>query len=175
MLCEMCKKNQASVHIIKVINGVKQELNICDKCAHESEGIGILGGDSKMDSPFTFQNILGGLVDYINQTSSQNTSTNAVCPICGMTYGEFRQKGLMGCSNCYKNFETTIMPVVKRVQGNIEHVGKIPVKAGKEIMERKKLLNLKEQLQKAVLAEEYERAAELRDIIRQLQNGEKEV
>jgi protein arginine kinase activator len=171
MLCEMCRVNNASVHIVKVINGIKQELNICDKCAKSTEGLGFIG-DSKLDAPFTFQNILSGLMEYANQSSHSIKNTEAKCPRCGISYGEFKQKGLMGCEDCYKFFSSTLMPVIKRVQGNVEHIGKIPLKAGKDIMEKKRLRNLKEELQKAVLAEEYEKAAELRDLIRQLQNNQ---
>jgi protein arginine kinase activator len=174
MLCNMCKQNHATVHIVKVVNGVKEELNLCEKCAKESDTFN-MNGSLKLDSPFTFQNLLGGLVDYINQSSQNVRNTEAVCSLCGTTYSEFKQKGLMGCDSCYKHFGATITPVIKRVQGNLEHVGKIPLKAGKEIMEKKRLLDLKEQLQKAILGEEYEKAAEIRDKIRELQNGDKEV
>lgn len=170
MLCEMCKQNNASVHIVRVVNGAKQTLNICESCAKQSQGFAF--GESQLESPFTFQNMLSGLVDYINQSSHTRRNTEAVCSNCGMTYGDFKQKGLMGCETCYKQFDSTITPVIKRVQGNIEHVGKIPVKSGKEILERKKLMNLKEELQKAILEEEYEKAAEIRDRMRALQKNE---
>lgn len=171
MLCEMCKQNNASVHIVRVINGVKQTLNICESCAKQSQGFAF-NGEAKLESPFTFQSMLSGLVDYINQSHHSIKNTETICPSCGMTYGEFKQKGLMGCGTCYKQFNSIITPVIKRVQGSNEHVGKIPVKSGKEIMEKKRLLSLKEELQKAILEEEYEKAAQLRDMIREIQKGE---
>jgi Uncharacterized protein with conserved CXXC pairs len=174
MLCEICKQNNATVHIIKVINGVKQELNLCENCANSSQENDI-HNEFKMDTSFTFQNLLGGLVDYINQSSQNNRTTESVCDGCGMTYSEFKRVGLLGCSECYNKFASTIMPVIKRVQGNTEHVGKIPVKSGKLILEKKKLKSLKEELQKSIIDEEYERAAQLRDEIKLLQNGGKNI
>jgi protein arginine kinase activator len=171
MTCEMCKQNPATVHIVRVVSGVKQEMNICESCAKSSQGLSF-EGMMKLDTPFTFQNILSGLVEYINQSPNSIRNTEATCPHCGTTYSEFKQVGLLGCGDCYKSFSQIVMPVIKRVQGNVEHVGKIPVKAGKEIMEKRRMLGLKEELQKAVLAEEYERAAELRDRIRELQKGD---
>lgn len=171
MLCEMCKQKNASVHFVRVVNGVKQTLNICEGCAKQSQGFAFTE-DVKLESPFTFQSMLSGLVDYINQSSHSIRNTETVCPNCGMTYGEFKQRGLMGCGACYKQFSPTIMPVIKRVQGNIEHIGKIPVKSGKEIMEKKRLMSLKEELQKAILEEEYEKAAQLRDKIREIQRND---
>ncbi len=35
MICDNCKKNEATVHITKIINGVKQEHSLCDVCASE--------------------------------------------------------------------------------------------------------------------------------------------
>jgi protein arginine kinase activator len=174
MICEMCKKNNASVHIVRLVNGIKQTLNICESCAKQSQGLSFIG-EAKLESPFTFQSILSGMVDYINQSSHSIRNTEVVCPNCGMTYGEFKQYGYMGCETCYRQFSSTIMPVIKRVQGNTEHVGKMPVKSGKEIMEKKRLMNLKEELQKAILEEEYEKAAEIRDRIRELQKNEDSV
>lgn len=171
MICEKCNKNQATVHIVKVINGIKQETNICEKCAKDYEGFN-LGSSINLDSPFSFQNLLGGLVEYITEDSENNRSLEQSCNNCGMTYKEFKQKGLLGCSECYRTFSKMVMPVVKRVQGDIEHIGKVPEKSGKEIVEKQRLLKLKEELQKAILSEEYEKAAMLRDEIKALQKSE---
>jgi protein arginine kinase activator len=173
MLCDKCKTNPAAVRIVKIVNGVKQELNICESCAKSSQEFG-MPGDMKMQAPFTFQNVLSGLVDYINQSSNTPRSTEVVCSKCGMSYSEFKKMGLMGCGECYKNFSQFITPVIKRVQGNPEHIGKVPIKSGKEIMEKKQMEALREQLQKAIISEEYEKAAELRDKIRELQSNDKE-
>ncbi len=171
MLCERCNKNEATVHIVKVINGLKEEHNLCESCAKEQEGVG-LGSEINMVSPFSFQNLLSGLVDYFNQSSQDVKSTEITCKNCGMTYSQFKQKGLLGCSECYQNFNQTVMPVIKRVQGNTEHVGKVPGKVGKDLIEKRKVLKLKEELQKAILAEEYEEAARIRDEIKSIQKSE---
>lgn len=174
MLCDACRKNEANVHITRIVNGVKQEMNLCEKCAKEMGGFNLSGGID-LSAPFTFQNILSGLMDYVNQASENQVSYEPVCKNCGLTFSEFRKTGFLGCSECYQNFSPTLMPIIKRVQGNIEHNGKIPGKLGKDILERRKLINLKEQLQKAIAGEEYEKAAKIRDMIKDLQKGNKEV
>jgi protein arginine kinase activator len=174
MLCDKCKKNNVSVHIVKIINGEKQELNLCEDCARENNEIDI-SDTFKFDNTFSFQNILSGLVDYFNQGQKENKPVEAACLTCGTTYGDFKKRGFLGCDSCYKYFNSALTPVIKRVQGNIEHVGKIPLKAGKDIVEKRKLVMLKEELQKSILMEEYEKAAKLRDEIRALQKGEGEV
>jgi protein arginine kinase activator len=174
MVCEKCKVNPATVRVVRVINGVKQELNICESCAKAYQGFSMLG-DTKLDSPFTFQNVLSGLVDYINQSSTSQRNTEEACPKCGMPYSEFKKNGLMGCSDCYRSFASIVTPVIKRVQSNTDHIGKLPLKSGKLIMEKKLMDKLKEQLQKSILNEEFEEAAKIRDQIRELQNNNKEV
>ncbi|MDP4088518.1 MAG: UvrB/UvrC motif-containing protein [Bacillota bacterium] len=174
MLCDRCRKNEASVHIVKIINGARQESNLCEACARQSNEIEI-SDTMKFGSPFTFQNILSGLVDYLNVSPQGTKPVEAACPKCGTTYGEFKQTGFLGCDGCYKYFNTALEAVVRRVQGNSEHIGKVPLKSAKELVEKKRLIKLKEELQKAILMEEYEKAAELRDEIRDIQKSEGEV
>ncbi|QAT41431.1 UvrB/UvrC motif-containing protein [Clostridium sp. JN-9] len=169
MLCENCKKNEATIHITKIVNGVKREANLCEKCAREKQGLELNNDFFDVGAPFTFQNILGGIVDYISQSNNSDNNTELVCPNCGTTYSEFKKTGLLGCSQCYKSFNQTVMPIINRVQLGSEHKGKIPKKLGKGIIEKKRIVTLKEELQKAIAAEEYEKAAELRDKIKELQ------
>lgn len=167
MLCEKCQKNQATIHIVKVINGEKHEINICQSCAKEGEELNIPG---EFISPFSFQNILSGFVDYMNK-SSQSAPVEVRCPKCGISDKDFKTTGLVGCEQCYTTFNSLINPIVRRVQGRVEHRGKVPAKACKDILERNKLSKLKEELQNAVQAEEYERAAAIRDEIKALQGN----
>lgn len=171
MLCEKCKKNEASVHFTQIINGKKQELNICESCANEFNGLE-MPGDMGFGSSFSFQNILSGIMDYMSPSQHISKAQVLTCKNCGTTYSDFKRYGLLGCSQCYESFSPAITPVIKRVQGNLEHVGKIPKKLGKEIMEKRRLSKLKEELQKAIANEEYEKAAQIRDSIKSLQNGE---
>lgn len=163
MMCESCGKNEAHVHLTKIINGAKQELNICENCAKELDAF---------QSPFSFQNILSGIMEYMSPTTQIAKSYEIVCENCGTTYNDFKKYGLLGCSECYKSFAPYINTVVKRVQGNTEHIGKIPKKLGKGIIEKRRLASLKEDLQKAIANEEFEIAAQLRDKIKSFQEGE---
>ncbi|MCT8976541.1 UvrB/UvrC motif-containing protein [Clostridium sp. CX1] len=172
MLCEVCKKNDANVHITKIVNGTKHEFSLCEKCAKEK---GEFNFSSQIDlsSPFTFQNILSGIMDYIGPNNQTENTFDISCSNCGNTYSEFKRTGLLGCSECYKSFASTLKPIIRRVQGNWEHTGKLPRKAGESIIKRKKLIELKENLQNAITNEEYEKAAQIRDEIRSMQEKEK--
>lgn len=161
MLCENCNKNEASVHFTQIINGKKQELNICESCAKEIDGF---------STTFSFQNILSGIMDYMSPAQHISKTQVLTCKNCGTTYDEFKKNGLVGCSECYSSFSSVIAPVIKRVQGNLEHTGKLPKKLGKDIIEKRRLSKLKEELQKAIANEEYEKAAQVRDEIKSIQN-----
>ena len=170
MLCDVCKKHEATVHVTGIINGQKQETNMCEACAAK-EGINF-PGEMDFTTPFSFQNLFTGFIDYISGEGDETLSKEPSCQQCGMTLSEFKRYGLLGCSECYEQLKDSINPVIKRVQGNGEHVGKIPGKCGKVLNEKKKLLKLKEDLQKAITLEEYEEAAKIRDQIKELQRGE---
>ncbi|WP_142413480.1 UvrB/UvrC motif-containing protein [Hathewaya massiliensis] len=173
MICERCKQNQANVHIAKIINGQKEEQNLCDKCAKELNIMGFTN-ELEFDTPFSFPSLLGGIVDYISksQLNDEDHNEELVCKNCGTSYIEFKNQGLLGCSKCYDDFSSYLLPVVKRVQGNTEHSGKIPVCSGKDIYNKRLIVKLREELQRAVNLEEYEKAAELRDKIKELKKEE---
>jgi protein arginine kinase activator len=165
MLCESCKQNEATIHITKITNGAKKETNLCHECAGKSQNLNLVS-DMDIMTPFAFPNILSGLMEYVNKSPKNNNAIELKCKNCNLSYKEFKESGLLGCSQCYEYFKPAILSVIKGVQGNVEHLGKIPKKSGKELMQKKKVLQLREELQKAITLEEYEKAAELRDEIK---------
>lgn len=167
--CERCNKYQANVHIVKVFDGMKKELNICEKCAKE---LGEFNLNSILDVENTFSlNILSGLVEYFNnnQQSSIVKINDSECPKCKTTYAEFKNTGFLGCDECYKQFIKILAIFIKRVQSGSNHIGKIPSRCCEDVIKRKEISELKDKLQKAILSEEYEKAAEIRDCIRKIQ------
>lgn len=173
-MCERCNKYQANVHIVKVFDGIKKELNICEKCAKE---LGEFNLNSILDVENTFSlNILGGLIEYFNnnQPSSVIKINDSECPKCKTTYAEFKGSGFLGCEECYNQFVKILSIFIKRVQSGIEHNGKIPHRCGEVVIKRKELNELKDRLQRSILSEEYEKAAEIRDQIKKIENERRE-
>ena len=35
MLCEKCRKNEARINLVKILNGQKQEIWLCENCAKD--------------------------------------------------------------------------------------------------------------------------------------------
>jgi protein arginine kinase activator len=95
------------------------------------------------------------------------------CPVCGMTWGQFRQGGLLGCGHDYDLFAPRLLPLLKRTQeGAGEHVGKIPPRTRREEGDRQVVtLRLRRELQHAIDAENYEHAAQVRDQLRSLERN----
>jgi protein arginine kinase activator len=168
MQCEECGKKLASVHIIKIENGNKTDMHLCEQCAVQKKPITIKAN-------FSMQDLVAGIlksgamgpfkVDIVHE---------AKCTVCGLTYSKFKATGKFGCSNCYKVFGERLNPLFKRLHGNIIHTGKLPSKAGSKIKLDREIEKLKQELNTAVNNEEYEKAAEIRDKIRDISSKEQE-
>ncbi|WP_317119701.1 UvrB/UvrC motif-containing protein [Clostridium neonatale] len=161
MLCEKCKKNEARINLVKILNGQKQEIWLCENCARDIADIPMLNSISK-EIDFPFQGILTGLISNFNNVSEKK---ELVCPNCGMHYDEFKKTGKLGCSECYEEFSKSNEPLVKTAANFVKYAGKIPKRNKIELSQKKKLKDLKESLQKLILEEDYEKAAVIRDSI----------
>jgi len=173
MICQECKMRPATLHFTKIINGDKTEVHICEHCAQDKSEMMMFSGNSG----FSINNLLAGLLNIDPTKAEANQHTfpkNDIlqCSKCKMTYQQFAKVGRFGCSNCYKTFGDQLNPILKRVHsGNTHHSGKIPKRIGGSIHLRKKVGELKQQLQKFILSEEFEKAAEVRDQIRELEKN----
>jgi protein arginine kinase activator len=97
----------------------------------------------------------------------------AACPLCGLSWANFKTAGLMGCPHDYELFESKLLPLLKRAQeGATEHVGKIPARKKSPDTDRHSTsLRLRRELQKALDNENYEQAATLRDQLKKIEEN----
>jgi Uncharacterized protein with conserved CXXC pairs len=173
VLCQICNERPANVHLTKIVNGEKQEFHICEQCAKEKEGLGISNGFAEFDVPFSFSNILAGLMDFTG--SMPYTAQKQVkCPGCDLGYDDFKKTGRLGCSQCYEVYGDRLEPLLKRIHGNTQHTGKVPRRTGGIIRVKRDIEKLKYELKKAIEEEEYEKAAQLRDRIKDLEGKDEE-
>ncbi len=165
MLCDACGKRIATVHVTKVINNEKTEAHLCQECAHEQ------GQMSFMTEPSsTFHNILAGLFEPETVISGRPIRTRVRCENCGLSFGDFRRLGHLGCNHCYETFHQQLEPLIRRVQGSTRHTGKVPRIEGRErLVRERELERLRKELAEAIAQEAYERAAVIRDRIRELE------
>jgi protein arginine kinase activator len=91
------------------------------------------------------------------------------CPVCGFTQADFKKTGRLGCSSCYAVFSEGLSGMLKNMHKGTEHTGKSPAAFRQVRLHGEKMKSLQDRLTQAVAAEEYERAADLRDQIRQIE------
>ncbi len=167
MQCDECGKKPATVHITKVENGKKTDIHLCDQCAMQKNVL-------SLSTNFSINDLLAGILSSgaaspIKLDPIQDTK----CAVCGLTYSRFKETGRFGCSGCYMVFGERLNPLFKRVHGNTAHTGKIPNKAGGRIKVMREIEKMKQELEQAIKNEEYEKAASLRDRIREMCKAEK--
>ncbi|HWB20561.1 MAG TPA: UvrB/UvrC motif-containing protein [Phycisphaerales bacterium] len=160
MKCDLCDK-PACVHEVTLKNGVKKEVHLCEEHARQS-GIQIP----------THQPINQLLTQFVvAQGAKQQRVMAKPCPNCGLTFAQFKQTGRVGCPECYTAFEEQLTPLIERTQnGGAHHVGKSPRRAGTSIDRQVMIQRLVKEIESAVSAEQYERAATLRDKLLQLKS-----
>jgi protein arginine kinase activator len=161
--CQICKKNLATVHLTEIIKNKKREIHLCEECAAKK-------GVAFKSHQFSISDLLSGLVN--SQAAQEIAKMSQIkCPICGLSYLEFRQHGRLGCATDYTVFKEGLMPLLEKIHGSTEHLGKIPNSSGDTREVSKELLELRQALKRAVDKEDYEKAAEVRDRIRQIEEG----
>lgn len=149
MLCDRCKKNQATYHFTQVVNGEKSESHLCPECV------------SAQASGLDHENLFSGL---LGQTPPAQPLQ---CSRCGLEYARFQKTGLLGCSQCYDDFREQLSPMLQRIHGNVQHQGHVPASASEALKVRRRIEALQEEMRTAVSCEDFERAAQLRDMLRE--------
>ena len=94
------------------------------------------------------------------------------CEKCGSSLEEIIESGRIGCAECYQTFCGELMPTIQNIHGKATHVGKRPQAFKREIPEKTRVEQLRDELQMAIKEEKFEDAAALRDQIRELSDGE---
>ena len=167
MVCDVCKQNQATVHLTEIVDDQMSELHLCEGCANQK--------GAQMESHFGLSDLLAGLADFGKPGTGGATATEEVevktCENCGMTYDDFKKVGRLGCSECYAAFRKNLSTLLRRIHGSTNHVGKVPLSlVGTPTTKgRSELQDLKRRLQRAVEAEDFEEAAKIRDRLRELE------
>ena len=169
MLCQICGKIAATVHLTEIANNKINEMHLCEECAHKKG----LGG-----SPFEISDLLSGLAETGEGLAEERAEVK--CSSCGLTYDDFKKIGRLGCAVCYEAFKSQLTPLLKKIHGANIHIGKSPVKTqGKRKSKSKSKKSppltstLKGKLAAAIAAEAFEEAAQLRDQIRELEKNKK--
>ena len=171
MKCQKCDK-PATFHITELTGGKPQELHLCEEHAREyltqpgEEAAAATSMAAALAQQMAKQMAVGQTAEELKQLDQQS------CPVCGITFYEFRNQGRLGCPHDYVGFESQLEPLILNIHGENEHVGKVPKRCPKGSEKRTQLIRLRREMKEAVSEEQYERASELRDKIRRIETAE---
>ena len=113
MLCDICGKNPATVHLTEIVDENMTELHLCEECAQKK--------GAQMETHFGLADLLAGLADLGGQFTTTKKETKTKCPRCGLTYEDFKKIGRLGCGECYSAFKEILLPLLKRIHGSTQH------------------------------------------------------
>ncbi len=167
MKCANCEK-PATFHITELTspNG-PQMVHLCEEHARV-----YLAQDSTESPTSALAGMLAKQLK-LEQTAEQLAKLDKkTCPVCGITFAEFRQSGRLGCGYDYVCFSDDLGPLLANIHGAQTHIGKRPTRSTGSPDKQHELIQLRRKMQEAIADEAYERAGELRDKIRAIENGE---
>ncbi len=151
--CDLCGKNEATMKVSQFDkNGKVTEISVCTDCAHARGFTDV-------------QKIKANVAEIIAELKNRVDEGDAkvVCRGCGMSYAEFKRQGRLGCAECYTAFHEQLLPLVRRIHGAVQHVGRTATGGRKQAQVKLNVQKLRDALTNAIKAEDYEKAAALRD------------
>ena len=175
MICERCKKNEAAFFYHENVNGNEKTYRLCPECAAEMEkkgelktkngfeGFDSIFTDSVWNDPFKSMNAL--LSGFIGGGKQVNAKT---CSGCGMTFRELADGGMAGCAECYSTFSKELESTFAKLHGHVTHRGRLPSRFREKQELKEKIASLEKERDEAVRCEDYEKAAQIRDELKNL-------
>ena len=165
MKCQRCQK-AATFHITELAGSEPQELHFCEECTREYLA------QSEIQEDQTMLNALAQAQIKVGQTAEELARLDQqACPVCGITFYEFRHIGRLGCPHDYVCFEQDLEPLIVNIHGETTHEGKVPKGGMPTADEQTELIRLRREMQDAIDQEDYEAASELRDRIKTIEQG----
>jgi len=159
MLCDVCKENQATIRLISVVDGQKTERHLCTSCVSKQKLLLRTEG---------VHNILSAFIQ--NSAGKRGAKTNDLkCQGCGMRFADAAQMAKVGCAQCYRDFAEPLKPLLTRLHGGVRHTGRIPQNADATMKKQRGIEQIRREMDMAVVLEDFELAAELRDEIKELE------
>ena len=159
MMCDVCKEREHVVKLSKVDGDTHTYVHLCEKCAAE-RGVEVTAASHP----------LGDLLHAVQQQMIAAPGEAGRCTFFSATLKDFKSTGRLGCARCYVAFESSLRDLLRRVHGNSRHAGRRYEPPAAGLPDQLTILGeLRQQLRRAIEAEQFEEAAQLRDRIRVLE------
>ncbi|HEY3321336.1 MAG TPA: UvrB/UvrC motif-containing protein [Planctomycetota bacterium] len=164
MKCDVSNcENEATVHLTEIREGKKHEMHLCERCAAEK---GLPG-----KAHFSISDLLAGIASQAQEQALKTRRGKEVaCSVCSTTLTQFQASGRFGCPDCYTTFRDDVQGLVEKIHDASQHMGKVPRRVSSEVSMQKDVRQLHLELKRAIRKEDYERAAGLRDQIKQMED-----
>lgn len=157
-MCDECNINPANVHLTQIVKDEVTVQHICEKCA-KKKGISIVIEEDKSSLQIAAEE------QKQEHKAERKRDKKIACSVCGMTFAEFKEKGLLGCSSCYNAFEKEIDNLLIQVHGSSQHRGKMYSISHASRHDKDEVTFLRNELENAIRNEKFELAAAIRDKI----------
>jgi protein arginine kinase activator len=165
MKCQKCAK-PATFHITDIERGKPREYHYCDEHARQH-----LTPVEEAQEPAPMSELAKKLIVSGTGTARETSPADRqACPICQITFLEFRNSGRLGCPYDYEVFRDELMPLLENIHDETRHSGKVPKRAPRNSQQQTTLIQLRNDLKRAVAAEDYETAAHVRDKIKSIEH-----
>lgn len=165
MKCQKCAK-PATFHITDIEHGKPREFHFCEEHAQQH-----LRPQEESEQPsigeLAKKLIVGGGASGTSREPS--AADKQCCPSCQITFLEFRNSGRLGCPYDYEVFRDELMPLLENIHDETRHSGKVPKRAPRNTQRQTTLIQLRNDLKRAIAAEDYETAARVRDKIKAIE------
>lgn len=109
------------------------------------------------------------LLEHADASSGARGDSSPRCPVCDCSQRDFERQGRFGCPACYGAFAGLLPPLLTRMHRGGQHRGKIPRGRADPVVVRHRIAQLQAELDDAVRSEQFEGAAQTRDVIASLQ------
>lgn len=163
MKCQRCPK-PATFHITDIERGKHKEFHFCDEHARQHLAPSSEAGPEKAEMSSLAEKLSQGALETVKAEPS--VADKQACPLCQMNFQEFRNTGRLGCPHDYEVFRDELMPLLENIHEETRHTGKFPRRAPRDPVRQTELIQLRNEQKRAIAAEDYEAAAQIRDKIK---------
>ena len=123
-MCETCDIS----HYRFIEKGKHREYHFCDE--HARQHLSPL--EESLETPSISDVAKKLIVNPPGNPREPSAADKQVCPVCQITFLEFRNSGRLGCPYDYEVFRDELMPLLENIHGETRHSGQVPKRAPAE-------------------------------------------
>ena len=165
--CEMCGEEPATLHLLRVVDGIVSHTHLCPGCAEsvaeQSDGLALV-----LAVPSVLRHLGRNTASEEPAQTLGTEKDDRFCACCGTTLTDLKESGLVGCTNCYQVFAKYLEGLLQEGTEPTEHLGKMPQRGPETDTLRHEIMRLERMLRELVACERFEEAAGVRDRLTEL-------